>query len=114
MKIEADAPVKKMIHSSGNLSIRKPSPMRFQDGDTVHMKNGSFHRGTLARDSTFGARSDSWEVLRVGLLNVERSLFRARSTCLRTLAYLASLVTAAGPPRRRADSGGTGKAEKFQ
>ena len=78
------------------------------------MKNGSYRRGTLARDSTFGAPFDSWEVLRVGLLYVERSFFRARSTCLRTLANLPALVTAAGPPRRRADSGGTGKAEKFQ
>jgi hypothetical protein len=47
---------------------------QFISTDTVHMKNESCPRMTLARDSTFGARSDSWEVLRVGLLDVERLL----------------------------------------
>ena len=48
----------------------------------------STHRESLARDSIDGARFDSWEVLRVGLLDVERT-FRARSISLRTLADFA-------------------------
>ncbi len=77
------------------------------------MKNESSHRRTLALDSTFGARSYAWEVLRVGLPDVERLLIQVRNTCLRTLAILPSHVTAAGPPRRRADSERSGKAEKL-
>ena len=96
----------KMIHSGGYQAVRRTSPRRNASGDTVHMKNASFGGRTLARDSTFGARSYAWEVLRSRATRCGSCTIPVSEHLPAYLSTLLSSTAAAGPPRRRADSGG--------
>jgi hypothetical protein len=101
-----DPACEKMIHSGGYQAVRRTSPRRNASGDTVHMKNASFGGRTLARDSTFGARSYAWEVLRSRATRCGSCTIPVSEHLPAYLSTLLSSTAAAGPPRRRADSGG--------